>query len=66
MFLSIWFDVGRWFAVVGGMFGLLMYAIISFANSDILTSFIIRISLISFSCLIGLARTSSIILKRGE
>jgi hypothetical protein len=43
----------------------LKYTIISFANSDILTSsFPICMPLTSFCCLIALARTSSTILKR--
>jgi hypothetical protein len=45
--------------------GLLMYAIISLANSDTLISFLpICIPLISFCCLIVLANTSSTILNR--
>ena len=44
--------------------GSLMYTIISFANSDILTSsFPICIPLTSFCCLISLGRTSSTILN---
>jgi hypothetical protein len=43
----------------------LNYSIISSANSDILTSsFPICISLISFCCIIALARTSSTMLNR--
>jgi hypothetical protein len=42
-----------------------MYIILSSANSDTLTSsFPIYIHFISFSCVIALARTSSIIWKR--
>jgi hypothetical protein len=45
--------------------GSLMYTILSSANSDSLTSsFPICIPLISFCCLIALARTSSTILNR--
>jgi hypothetical protein len=42
----------------------LMYTTISSANKDILSSFPICIPLISFSCLIILDETSSIILNR--
>jgi hypothetical protein len=42
-----------------------MYTIIAFTNKDTLTSsFPICIPLISFSCLIALAKTSSTILNR--
>ena len=44
--------------------GLLVYTILLFANSESLTSFPICISLISFCCLITIARTLSTILKR--
>jgi hypothetical protein len=42
----------------------LIYTIISSANSDSLTSFIISIPLTSFCCQIALARTSNTILNR--
>jgi hypothetical protein len=48
-----------------GFLGLLIYTIISSANSDIMTSsFPICIPLMSFCCQIALARTSSTILNR--
>jgi hypothetical protein len=41
-----------------------MFTIISSANSDALTSLLICVPLISFRCLIALAKTSSTILSR--
>jgi hypothetical protein len=55
----------RFRSSVVGFLGSLIYTIISSANRDILTSsFPICILLISFYCLIALARTSSTILNR--
>jgi hypothetical protein len=45
----------------------LIYTILSFENSDILNSFfLIYIPLISFCCLIALARNSGTVLNRKE